>query len=127
MHLTRSLLPLLFRWVAGAVFVFVAFGKFFNHANETADFRRYGIPLAAAAVLVSGIVEMSGGLALIVGVATRPAAVALGANLIGAIITAGRIEGGAFNLVLAPSLLVAMVFLMWFGSGGLSVDRHLRR
>ena len=105
----------------------VSLGKFFNHANETADFRRYGIPLAATAVIVSGIVELSGGLALIFGLATRPAAVALAANLIGAITTAGRVEGGAFNLGLARVLLAMMAFLVWSASGSLSLDRWRRQ
>jgi len=46
----------------------------------------------------------------------------------GAITTAGRIEGGPVHLLLAPTLLAAMLFLLWAGPGLRSLDaRTLRR
>jgi hypothetical protein len=37
--------------------------------------------------------------------------------------TAGRVEGGYLNLVIALMLFVAMVFLVWAGGGGFGFDR----
>jgi hypothetical protein len=45
--------------------------------------------------------------------------------MIGAIATAGRVEGGSFNLGVAPLLLVAMLFLLWAGPGLLAFDHRV--
>ena len=63
---------------------------------------------------------------LVIGLCTRPAAAALALNLVGAIATAGRVDGGTFHLGVGPAMLVAMLFLVWAGSGNLAVDRSLR-
>lgn len=55
----------------------------------------------------------------------RPAAFALAGNMVGAIVTAGRVDGGAINLGLAPALLVVMVVLVWAGVGDRSLDARL--
>ena len=68
-----------------------------------------------------------GGALLIAGLLTRPAAALLAGDMVGAIVTAGRVEGGAINLVLAPSLLVAMLFLLWAGPGRWAVDSCVAR
>ena len=122
-----GLIPLVIRIVAGGFFVSVSLGKFFDHASETDDFDRYGLPFPATAVIVAGIIELVGGLALIVGIGTRIAAAALAANMVGAIATAGRVEGGAFNLGVAPALLLLMLVVLWAGPGTWSLDRSLGR
>ncbi len=124
---TSGVIPFAIRIVAGVFFVSVSMGKFFDHASEAADFDRYGVPIPATAVTVVGIVELVGGLALIVGLGTRIAAAALAADMVGAIATAGRVEGGAFNLGVAPALLVLMLVLLWAGPGVLSLDRVIAR
>jgi putative oxidoreductase len=113
------------RVAAGAVFIAVSFGKFVRHEAEVAALERYGIPLADAATYLVGILEMAGGLALLLGVGTRLAAVALAGNMAVAIATAGRIEGGPVHLGLAPALLAVMLTLIWAGAGRLSVDERL--
>lgn len=120
-------LPFVIRVVAGVFIVSVSMGKFFDHASEAHDFDRYGIPVPATAVIVVGIVELAGGLALIVGLGTRIAAAALAANMVGAIATAGRVEGGAFNLGAAPLMLVLMLAILWTGPGTWSIDRVIAR
>ena len=55
-----------------------------------------------------------------VGLLTRPAAAVLAVNLVGAIATAGRVDGGSFHLGVGPTLLVAMLFLVWAGPGVLA-------
>ena len=71
----------------------------------------------------SGALELVGGLLLVVGLLTRPAALLLAVNMVGAIATAGRVDGGTFHLGVAPTMLVAMLFLVWAGCGRLALDR----
>ena len=105
------------RVAAGAVFVTVSIGKFADHANEAVDFDRYGIPVAGFSVYAVGCLELLCGLLLIIGLMTRPAAAALALTMVGAIATAGRVEGGSFNLGVAPTLLLAMLVLLWTSPG----------
>ncbi len=122
---TNGLLPLAIRIITGVFFVSVSLGKFFDHASETNDFDRYGVPIPATAVIVVGVVELVGGLALVIGLGTRIAAAALAADMVGAIATAGRVEGGVFNLGVAPLALVLMLVILWAGPGVWSIDRVL--
>lgn len=122
-----SLLVALVRVVAGIVFVTVSTGKFVDHATEAVDFDRYGVPVPGFSVYAVGTVELLCGLLLIIGLMTRPAAAALALTMVGAIATAGRVEGGSFNLGVAPTLLVAMLILLWTGSGRPALDAVLER
>jgi putative oxidoreductase len=124
---TSGRLPFVIRIVTGVFFVSVSLGKFFDHASEAHDFDRYGVPIPATAVILVGILELVGGLALVVGLGTRIAAAALAADMVGAIATAGRVEGGTFNLGVAPLMLVLMLVILWAGPGVWSVDRVIAR
>jgi putative oxidoreductase len=114
------------RVVTGALFVTFSLGKFVDHAQESADFDRYGIPAPEVATYLVGALELLGGILLIIGLFTRPAALLLALDMVGAIATAGRVEGGTFHLGVAPAMLVAMLFLVWAGSGRLALDRVVR-
>jgi hypothetical protein len=46
---------------------------------------------------------------------------------VGAIVTAGRVEGGTFNLGVAPALLVVVSFLLVVGSGRYAFDATVDR
>lgn len=113
------------RVVTGVLFVTFSLGKFVDHAQESADFDRYGIPVPEIATYLVGTLELVGGVLLVVGLLTRPVAALLAVNLIGAIATAGRVDGGSFHLGVAPTMLVAMLFLVWAGSGNVALDRTL--
>jgi uncharacterized membrane protein YphA (DoxX/SURF4 family) len=113
------------RVITGALFVSFSLGKFVDHAQETADFDRYGIPAPEVATYLVGTLELVCGALLVVGLLTRPAAFLLACNMVGAIATAGRVDGGSFHLGVAPALLVAMLFLLWAGPGHLALDRRL--
>jgi putative oxidoreductase len=116
----------LLRIVAGAFFVSVSTGKFADHAQEAMDFDRYGVPVPDVAVYAVGVIELVGGLLLVVGLLTRPAAGLLALTMIGAISTAGRVDGGSFHLGVAPTVLVVMLVLLWTGAGRPSLDHRLR-
>jgi putative oxidoreductase len=113
------------RVVTGLFFVSTGIGKFADHAKEVADFRGFEVPWPEVAVPVVGTIEVVGGLLLVVGLLVRPAAFVLALNMIGALATAGRVEGGSFHLVYAPALLVLMVFLVWAGPGRCSLDERM--
>jgi putative oxidoreductase len=113
------------RVVAGAIFVSVSTGKFVDHMQEAMDFKSYGVPIPDTAVYVVGVLELVCGLLLVVGFFTRIGALLLAANMVGAISTAGVMEGGSFHLGVAPALLIAMVFLLWAGPGAFALDNKL--
>ncbi len=116
--------PTLVRVVSGCFFVGVGLGKFLEHSKEVHDFRSYEVPWPEVAVPLVGIVEVVGGALLVVGLLTRLVALVLACNMVGALLTAGRVEGGSFHLVYAPALLVAMLFLVWAGAGRASIDER---
>ena len=63
-----------------------------------------------------------GGLLLITGVLTRPAAFVLAGDMIGAIVISGIANGELISLTLAPVELVAMLVLLWMGPGRYVID-----
>jgi putative oxidoreductase len=118
------------RILVGAFFVLASLPKFpFGpmHEYEMSEFVRFGFPDSEALVLMVGVAEFLGGLALILGALTRPAAAGLAVVMIGAIATAGVRVGGPFHLGVAPTLLVILLGLVWIGSGKVSVDQSFAR
>ncbi|MGQ0838229.1 DoxX family protein [Actinokineospora sp.] len=113
------------RIVTGLFFVLAAIPKFAAHDFELAEFARFGLPESSALVYLVGLLELGGGLMLVLGVGTRLAALGLAVNMAGAIATAGVKVGGPFHLGVAPALLLAMVFLLWAGPGVAALDRRL--
>ena len=113
------------RLLAGAVFLGFSVGKFVRHGAEAAALDRYGLPFPDASTYAVGVIELAGGAMLVLGLGTRPAALALACDMLGAITTAGRIEGGPVHLGLAPALLVMMLLVIWIGPGDRSLDRRL--
>jgi putative oxidoreductase len=113
------------RVVAGLFFVSTSTGKFFDYSKEVDDFRSFEVPWPEVAVPAVGTLELVGGILLVVGFLVRPAAFLLALNMIGALATAGRVEGGSFHLVYGPALLVLMIFLCWAGPGRWSIDERM--
>jgi putative oxidoreductase len=117
--------PLAARLVAGTIFIAFSFGKFFRHDAEAGAFEDYGVPFPEVTTYLVGLVELGGGLMLVLGLGTRLAALALACNMAVAISTAGRIEGGPVHLILAPALLATMLLLLWLGAGRRSLDARM--
>ena len=113
------------RLVAGVFLVGVGTGKFSDHASELADFRHYGVPLPELAVPLAGTIEIVGGLCVLAGFLVRPAAGLVALNLLGALLTAGLTDGGAFHLVVGPVVMMTMVVLVVAGAPAPSVDAYL--
>lgn len=122
----RANLALACRLTGGAVFVVFGVGKFVNHSSELASFQAYGLPAPGVFVYAVGVVELVGGLLLIVGLAVRPAALVLAGDMIGAIVVSGIGLGELVSLTLAPAELAICLFLLWTGPGRLAFDRRFR-
>jgi putative oxidoreductase len=115
------------RWAAGIIFLVFGVAKFSDHAAELASFRHYPLPAPEVFVYLAGVIEIGGGLLLIVGLLTRLAALALAADMVGAIVVSGLARGELISLTLAPLLLVVMITLIRAGAGCWSVDRQMAR
>ncbi len=113
------------RVATGLVFLGFGPGKFLHHAAEAGSFARYGVPFPDLATYAVGALEIAGGAALVIGLLVRPVALVLAANLVVAVCTAGRIDGGVVNLGLAPVLIVVLLVLALRGGLPSSLERHL--
>ena len=113
------------RCAAAIVFLIFGVGKFVNHAAELASFRHYPVPAPGTVVYAVGVLEIGGGLLLLAGLLTRLAALALAADMLGAIVVSGLARWEIVSLTLAPVLLAAMITLIRFGAGDWSLDWHL--
>ena len=122
-----GLVPLAIRLGAGTAVVGFGIGKFADHAKEVTDFRGFGVPMPEIAVSLAGTIETVGGVLVVIGLLTRLGALAIAANLVGALLTAGINEGGTFHLVVGPSIMILMLVLVVTGAGPLSVDERLLR
>jgi len=120
--MSKDRVLLVLRLLSGGVFVAFGIGKYVNHGSELASFKTYGLPAPEPFVVVIGLIEVVGGLLLITGVLTRPAALVLAGDMIGAIIVSGIAKGELVSLTLAPAELVAMLVLLWMGPGRYVID-----
>ena len=121
------------RIVAGLVFIAHGGQKLFVFGLDgvTAGFTQMGIPLAAVSAPLVALVELFGGVALVVGLLTRLAAVGLAITMLGAILFV-HLAAGFFlpnGSEFALTLLAAAVALALTGPGDFSLDglRHRRR
>ena len=87
-----------------------------------------GVPLPQIAAIVVILVELVGGLALLVGLGTRYVAALLAVNMVVALVTVHLangffVDGGGVEFVLV--LLAAALFFALNGGGRLAVDQRL--
>jgi len=119
----RAIAALAARVVGGGVFVAFGVGKFTQHASEVASFEDYGLPAPDAFVYAIGVVELVGGLLLVLGFLTRPAALVLAGDMVAAVIVSGVALGEVVSLTVAPAELAVCLYLLWTGPGMLALDR----
>ena len=119
----------LVRVVVGAIFLAHGGQKLFVYGFDgvAGAFAQMGIPMAGVVGPAVALVEFFGGLALIAGLLTRPAAVGLAATMLGALfvvhLPAGFFLPNGYEFVLA--LLGATVTLAVTGAGAWSLDARL--
>ena len=121
----------LVRIITGVVFIAHGYMKVFvmGIPGTTGFFTQVGIPAASIMAPLVATLEIAGGLALVLGLLTRLAALGLAINMLGAIFFV-RLKGGFF----APNgaefeivLCVACLALVIAGAGALSLDEAIAR
>jgi putative oxidoreductase len=126
----RTALAIL-RVIVGIVFVAHGAQKLFvfGLAGVTGGFAQMGIPLPSIAAPLVAMVEFLGGIALIVGLLTRLAAVGLAIDMLGAILLV-HLKGGFFmptGFEFALTLLAACVAIAVGGSGAFAIDNEIAK
>jgi len=115
------------RIVIGIIFLVHGWQKIhvFGFHGVEGSFRQIGIPLPVISSAVVILVEFLGGIALILGLATRWAALLLAIDMAGAIFFV-HFKGGFYvnhgGYEYALSLLAACLALTFSGAGALAID-----
>ncbi len=127
--LNSAALPLIGRVLLCLIFVTSGFSKLGNPAGTIAYIAHAGLPVPPAAYVVSLIVEVGGGLALLFGFLTRWVALALA---LFCLVTAFAVHGFAdMNNQIHAMKNIAMaggfLFVMAHGAGEWSIDAMLGR
>jgi uncharacterized membrane protein YphA (DoxX/SURF4 family) len=104
--------------VAGVIFFFAGMVKFVFHHWELHAFRAFGLPSPSALEILAGVLEVAGGILLVLRRWVAPVAALLAATMVVAIAASGIGHGDVIpSLTLAPALLIAMVYLLARGLG----------
>lgn len=117
------------RVIIGIVFIAHGGQKLFVYGLDgvSAGFAEMGIPMAGLAGPAVALVEFLGGLALVVGLLTRLAAVGLGVTMLGAFflvhLQAGFFMPNGYEFVLV--LLATVTLFAITGAGPLSLDARI--
>jgi len=133
----RAYLPPLGRLLLSGLFVWSGFGKLMNAAVTTQYFASHGIPAPDLMVWIAILIELVGGLAILLGFKTRWVAAILaiwclitgfavhlsaGMHSADAIVAYDNMIHFYKNLGMAGGLL----YVVAFGAGALSVDNGVR-
>ncbi len=96
------------------------FGGNAVYGMDAAFFEAIGVPLPGVTQVLIGLLELVGGIGLLIGLLTRFWALLLAGNMLVATLTAG-------NTVAEVPLLICCLLLVFIGGGMLSVDQLLDR
>jgi len=124
----RWLAPLLGRLAVGLLFMSTGWGKVHSIPKVTAFFESLHIPAPGLNAVVVGYSELIGGTLLVVGLATRLAALPLIVSMVVAILTAKLPDlHNLFDLVGFDEFtyLVVLVMIVIIGPGAVALDHLL--
>jgi putative oxidoreductase len=121
----------LVRILTGCVFVAHGYQKLFvfGIGGATGAFTQMGIPAPTIVAPLVTILEFAGGIALILGLLTRIAAIGFVIDMLGAIFLV-HLKNGFFlpnGIEFALTLLVTSLALVIAGAGAFSIDESLAR
>lgn len=122
--------PLVVRLIIGVAFFFDGKGKLGNLEGVTSYFADdLHIPFAHANAVFVSVVELVGGLLLVIGLGTRIAALLLAATMAVAFVTAILPDKSFLDLFSTIELtyLAIFVWLVVSGAGPISIDRLIAR
>ncbi len=103
---------LIVRSLLGVLFVAIGLAHFIAYPHFAAMFAHWDIPAPQLAVFVLGALQLVCGVLLAWGVVVRPACLMLATIMVGAMLTAGRTDGG-LHLIVPPILFGVLVFFAW--------------
>ncbi|MBD8553619.1 DoxX family protein [Rhizobium sp. CFBP 8762] len=125
----QSTIVLIGRVLLSIIFIIAGFGKLTGFAGTVAYFGSIGLPVPTLVAALVVVVELLGGIAILVGAFTRPVAYVLAAFCIATAFIAhfnfadqGQMNNFMKNFAMAGGFLV----LAAFGPGALSVDARRR-
>jgi putative oxidoreductase len=120
-----SVLILVGRVLLSILFIIAGFSKLTAIAGTAGFFESLGLPVPTVTAVIVGLVELLGGLAILVGFQTRIAAIVLALFTLAATVVAHLDFSQAGNaMMLQKNLAVAGGFLVLaaVGAGALSID-----
>jgi putative oxidoreductase len=131
MFAKMTFLPLVARILLALLFLVFGIGKIFAFGFYTGYIASKGLPLPQVVLVLTIIVEVGGGVMLVVGYQTRWAAAALAVfTILAAIIfhnywaaPAAQMVGQKINFFKNLSIAGGMLMLCFFGAGPLSIDK----
>jgi putative oxidoreductase len=127
--LNAAAVPALGRLLLAAIFLWSGFGKLMAPGPTIAYIAHAGLPVPPAAYVVSLIVELGGGIALLLGFQTRVVAAALG---LFCLVTAFAVHGFAdraneINAMKNIAMTGGFLYVIAYGAGAWSLDAMLSR
>ena len=116
---TSDLAPFVLRLALGLIFLVHGLLKFLHMAGAVATFTKIGVPLPAVAVPAIAVLEILGGIVLILGpdLAMRVLALLLAIEMLVAILLAKRSSGFVGGYEFEVILLAALLALVLSGPG----------
>ena len=122
----RDAAMLLGRALMSALFIWSGFGKLVAPAATKAYFVHLGVPAPDAAYIVTLLVELGVGIALLLGFKTRLAAAVLGLWCVATAITGHSNfadPANQINFMKNIAMAGGLVFIALFGGGAFAIDR----
>ena len=125
---SNSLAILVGRILLSIMFIVAGFGKLTAIAGTAGWFGSLGLPLPTVTAIVVGLLELVGGLAILVGYQTRLAALVLAAFTIGATLLAHmNLSDQMQQLLFMKNLAITGGFLTLAASGAGAISADARR